>query len=478
MISTYMALAIFALATLAIAINGRPRDESDFLIKGRNVGPIAMAAATFTLLGGGEFITLTGLSYTFGFWSILYFVGIAVGFFVLAGITGRIRENASSRDLHSLPDYFYLHFGRAAALLCTLIVCLALGALLQIQFIVGSEILAALTGSPTIIWVIGMAAVVGLYLYLSGFKGVLSTDAIQAAMMFFALVILSATLKLGDQVPVHLSKPPPASIPLGDGISLVVLGIFAICGGADVWQRVYSAQSDAAARKGLYINAAAWLIFGSIFVWLSLLITHRMPDANPNTAFVEFITKGMPSSVGPMVGLLILSAVMSTADVEVFVLAVMINKELVRNKNGRASEKTTKLGIMVVVTMSAALAVFLRDLVSIYFTILYLLSIVGPIALAKSLGRGNSITAIVGMLVGLVVAFIMMYTDNMSGWAQLAIITPSLPAFLVPGHQISSQKVPDQEKDVQKQDPHKTFDPRPPVTMESSRASSREKVKL
>jgi Na+/proline symporter len=430
MIGTYVALVILAVLTVALALQRRPKTNEDFLIKERKVGTLEMVAAIFTLLGGGEFVTLTALTYVFGIWSILYFVGIAVGFIILAALSSAIRSEAAELDMHSLPDYFARNFGRASSIICTALLCISLGALLQIQFVVGSQIIASLTNVHHAVWVVGMAVLVASYLYISGFRGVLATDFIQSAVMMITLIVLSVYLSPFRGMPL-VEQAGSNSIPLGDAVGLLVLGIFAIGGGGDVWQRVYAAESSQAARRGLLLNAIAWLVFGAILVWLAHCIRLRLPSIDPNSAFVEFVTKGLPPSLGPLVALLILSAVMSTADVELFVLSVMLNKEFVRGRSDRASEDKTRYMIVVVSILSAVLAIAARNLVSVYFLILYLLSIIGPVALFRALGRGNSATALVGLIGGTSALLILLASGQMAGWYQLLVVMPALPSLLV-----------------------------------------------
>jgi solute:Na+ symporter, SSS family len=362
------------------------------------------------------------LTYAYGPWSLVYFLGIVLGFITLAVLANRVRTQVQDSDLHSLPDYIALHFGYFAAVICTFLLCVCLGALLQIQFVVGSQIIATLTNTGPMWWVIALAAVVGLYLWLSGFRGVLATDILQTAVMFITIVILTNVLASGSVVAESVSARAWGSMmPVADAIGLMVLGIFAILGGGDVWQRVYAAKTPQAARNGLLINAFAWLVFGGFLVWLALSISSVLPHANPNTAFVDFITTKLPESWGPVVALLVLSAVISTADVELFVLAVMINKEFARRSSNRASKNATKLAVAGVAGVSALLALVARELVDIYFLVLYLLAVVGPIAFFRLLSRGNAVTALIGLIGGTAVLVGLLATGNMVGWNQLLL---------------------------------------------------------
>ena len=79
-------------------------------MSGREATPMLVAAALFTLVGGGELITLTALAYAYGFGGLSLFLGYAGGFCFLAVFTTRIRGATDMMHL-SLPDFVHYHFG-------------------------------------------------------------------------------------------------------------------------------------------------------------------------------------------------------------------------------------------------------------------------------------------------------------------------------------------------------------------------------
>lgn len=428
--ATIFALIIFSLAMIVIGIAQRPNSSADFHIKEREVNTLELSVATFTMLGGGEFITLTALAYLYGYWGILYFGGVAIGFVVFAFLAKRAREQATARDLHSLPDYFYVHFGRVASILATTFSCFALGALLLLQFVVGGLMIATVAGIPAWTCIVGLAFVVGVYVYLAGFHGVLATDKMQAFVMVAALIALTIGYALLP-VPLQTENLQLHVMPgLGDSIPLILLGAFAVLGGGDVWQRVFSAESDKTVRKGLLINALGWIVFGMIFVWLALQIQMRFPQADPNNAFFDMLGSGLPDWLAAMVTLMLISAVISTADIEIFVLAVMLNKEVNRTTGHEMTRRATKFYVLGICIVSCALGLLFQDIVSIYFLLLYLLMIMGPIAFARLLGRGTPALAVSGLIGGLVVLLILVFTEKTTGAYQLLVIVPPLIAFL------------------------------------------------
>lgn len=428
MFATAFALVVYSIALIWIGVAYRKGTSSEFHIADRKVGFLKIAASTFTLIGGGEFVTLTALSYGYGYWSLLFFAGVALGFILVGLLSHRARIDAAENDLQSLPDYFYLHFGRFGSVSATMLACLSLVALLLIQFIVGGLMLSTVTQFPVSVCTIGMAIVVTLYVLFGGFRGVLATDVIQAIVMVAVVVVLFVA---------YGRTPNPATansvdhvIPsLGEAVPLLLLGFFAVFGGADVWQRLLSAKDDREAGKGMLCNAGAWLVFGLIVVSIALRIQGRHPDADPNEAFFLMLGEDLPGWLGAIMAILLFSALLSTADTELFVLSVMTNKEISRAKKKEISPRATRIALVIIAFAVSVVALFFQQLVDIYFLLLYCMMILGPVALARLLGRGGTRLALLGMAGGVATLLLLLILDKLAGAYQLLIIVPSLLAF-------------------------------------------------
>lgn len=434
MFATLFALTIFAVALIWIGATYRGATSADYHIAGRRTSVARVAASTFTLLGGGEFVTLTALSYGYGYWTMIYFAGIVIGFVALGQLAGRARQQAVEHDLQSLPDFIGANFGRLAALTATALAFVSLAALLLIQFVVGGTMLSVITGFPIWACVLGMAAVVTVYLYVGGFQSVLATDLVQGTVMFLVIIVLViayAAISTSGSSPAE----PHSLLPLSEGLPLVMLGFFAVLGGADVWQRVYAGESATAVRKGLLVAGGAWVVFGFLFVTFAVTLQQIRPDADPNDAFFAFLGADLPGWLAAMMSLLLFSALLSTADTELFLLSVLLQKEYqrVRGTQRGLTPPATRRVLLVLAVASALMALVFQDLVGVYFFLLYFMMILGPVALACLLGRGNRATALLGLWGGVGVLATLLATGSLAGWYQLLIVGPPLLAFLPRG---------------------------------------------
>ena len=292
--------------------------------------------------------------------------------------------------------------------------------------------LGATTGIPVVVCIIGMAVVVCLYVYLGGFNGVLATDLIQAIVMFSVIIIIVFAY---TSTPSGTSNELDSTLPpLSEIAALLIGGFCAVLGGADVWQRVLSGRDDSGVRKGLLLNAAGWLVFGTIIVTVALKIKSNFPSADPNNAFFLLLEGGLPTWLAAMVAMLLFSALLSTADTELFVLSVMTNKEIMRAKSkSEISTKNTRTYIIIITIIVCVLAIFVQQLVDIYFMLLYFMMILGPVSLARLLGRGNTTLAFLGILGGVTILFFLIFSGNLIGVYPLLILVPPLSTFLVSG---------------------------------------------
>ncbi len=433
MFASIFALLMFSAVLIWIgSIYSQKTESSEFHLAGRKASTLKIAASTFTLIGGGEFVTLTALSYFYGVWSIIFFLGVAIGFLVLSMLTSRARKYALAGDFHSLPDFFFFYFGKKVSISSTILASISLSALLLIQLVVGGLMLGVTTGIPVTVCIIGMAVVVCTYVYLGGFNGVLATDLIQAIVMFsvIALIVFAYT-----STPSGTSNELDSTLPpLSEMAALLIGGFCAVLGGADVWQRVLSGRDDSSVRKGLLVNAAGWLIFGTIIIIVALKIKSNFPSADPNNAFFLLLESGLPAWLTAMVALLLFSALLPTADTELFVLSVITNKEIMRAKSKlEIHTKNTRTYVIIITIIVSSLAIFVQQLVDIYFILLYFMMILGPVSLARLLGRGNTALAFFGMLGGVTILVFLIFSGNLLGAYPLLILVPPLATFLVSG---------------------------------------------
>lgn len=401
---------------------------------GRKAGTIQVAAGLFTLIGGGELVTMGTLGYVYGLPGIALFVGYAAAFIFLGFIVKRIRTDASLGAKYlSLPDYVHDKFGTHSGLFVFVFSFLAFFALLMLQFATAGAVITPLTGLDYNYAVLLIAGVVLLYLLIGGFQTVLITDVIQGAAMV-VLLPLMAFVTLSSQTTGNSSLSGVENLSLTLWISFVATGFFVAAASADIWQRIYAAKSDKAAQNGLYLGGLSFLLFGFVLVGIGIAARH-IGVTNPDTAFVNAITTNLPEWAALLAILMVLSAVMSTSDTELFLLTGMLQHELARFKKIAPTISAffikvsgARVLLILLSVLAVIMALFFTELVGIYTWLLSAIVVISPIVLF-SLFRQTSST---GMLFSLVLNTLIFIGLVAYGWLTLEnIYLISIPGIAI-----------------------------------------------
>ncbi|NWG47282.1 MAG: sodium/proline symporter [Alphaproteobacteria bacterium] len=233
---TYMALCV----GIGIWAVGRTKSVGDFLVAGRNLGPLIVGMAVFSsTLSGFGFVGGPGLVYSLGLSSVwminISALGYALGFFLVAK---RIRMLAELRDTVSLPDIVAARYSSETARLLTGIAIL-LGVLgyLATQILAMATVLQSILGGTELFAGIGLitcaalsSAVLIFYSVTGGMIAGVYTDLVQGLVMIAAgvlVVFTAATVFDGgftEASSILLADDPESIMPYG---TLGMLGCLA-----------------------------------------------------------------------------------------------------------------------------------------------------------------------------------------------------------------------------------------------------------
>jgi Na+/proline symporter len=396
------ALAVFGyLAALLVVawFSRRQAASSDmFNIFGRSADLLRATSGYLSLIGAGELLTISQLGYDAGL-SLLWFPGgIAAGFAFLGFFAEPIRLDAKAVGANTLVGYVARRFGSPAAGALLIVYVVSLGALLTIQFIIGSQLLSATTGLAGHVTSLVMACVIIFYLFLGGYVAVLSTDILR---LFFLVVILGMfLLVVGPSFPTLIATTKFDFLSIGDGLTYFVLGFFgAVCAG-DVWQTVLASKSGRVLRQSMLSAAAAFLGFGFIIGMLGMAAKSAVPTLpTDGSALLAATQSVIPAYMSAGATLLIVGSIMATADTEIWVVSSSVvsfflpaphNEPFPGAISFQDRAKTAVRFVIPIVTLLAlALALFGKDARAIYEALLILLASIAPPILAlmfKSVG--------------------------------------------------------------------------------------------
>lgn len=427
---------LYALVVIALALARASHSTGDqFLMGNRNASALLVGAALFTLVGGGELVTLTALAFTYGLGALALFVGYAAGFIALAALARRVRAHTEAAQYLSLPDYIHTRYGRVAGHITFLVSFCSFLALLVVQFIAAGELLAPLLGFSYASCLVATAGVTLLYLLLGGFETVLLTDLLQAGSRLLLVPLLLAAGLAGGDVLVQRGSE---SLPLEVGISLVITGLFSAASSADVWQRIYAARDIRAARFGLIGGATAMLLFGALLVAVGLIARNAGVTTDPNQAFGAVMTKLLPPWAGALAILLVLSTVMSTADTEMFLTGGLLSREIGRlGRQKTASEVTVavtvhraRLAVALCSVVAIILALLVRDLVLVYTWLISALLVIAPTVIGSLFVSREILAGRISLILNAILFTVLAVTGAITPETAYYVLLPGFAVYL------------------------------------------------
>lgn len=421
-------LLAFFIFFVGLGISYFTNDTSQFHTFERKTNPIRLIASLFSIIGASEFVIFGTLIFVFGIQSILFFVGTFIGFLILSFNAGKIRQNAVAKDQHSIPNFAKQRGYHNYSLLLAIVSWAFTFTLMLMQVIIGGDLVSKITDIPYNLSALLVAAAIAFYLVFGGYKALLNTDVIQATMIFLLTLALSIwALTTIDQSDIIFKS----SVPVPDVVVFGIGGIFAIAGGPEIWQRILTARSTKAARASLVASGLTMLVWGFGLVLFSLAIQTSMPDANPETAFIDFVVNALPPIIVGFVAVLLIAAMLSTADTELFAGSVIIADTIRGRSREPLSVNRTRIIIIVTSALAYIVAISTTNLLNIYLALVYLSFITGPAAFALMLNRGFDYLFWVTTILALGVFVFLLITNQLISWYPvLILVIASIPLAL------------------------------------------------
>lgn len=316
----FVAVLVYVALQLVIGfvISRRIKSEDDYLLAGRKLGPVMIAASTFaTWFGAETCISAAGGAYEDGF-SITpepFGYGLAV---VLTGVI--FAATLWRRQVTTLADVFRLRFSpsveRATALI--LIPSSVIWAAAQIRAF--GHVVSAASAWPMELSIAVAAAVVIAYTAGGGMLADVVTDLVQGAVLIVGLVVLTVVaLSLAPELAPQAAAPAPSAPdevePLWARIDAWAIPLCGSLVAQELIARALSARSAKIARGATVAGGLLYLAVGCLPLVLGGLamkagvVVSDPEQALPKLASLYLPTVGYAIFVGAIV-----SAILSTVD--------------------------------------------------------------------------------------------------------------------------------------------------------------------
>ena len=440
----YLILILF----LGIKAYRRTHSLDDYILGGRKLGAVVTALSVGASdMSGWLLLGLPGAIYLSGLSEIWIGIGLVLGAYcnwLFVSKRLRIYSQHANNSL-TLPDYFENRFNDTTRVLrlVSAFVILLFFTFYTASGLVGGAILFensfGLQYSTALIS--GGLIIVG-YTFIGGFLAVAWTDAAQAVLMFFALLVAPTVVILNsggtDVVWQQMQAVNPQSTELFSNMTLI--GFLSLI----AWGLGYFGQPHILARFMAVENpqklvaarriAMVWMVlvlFGSVATGLAgIAYFADNPLENPETVFIALSQQLFNPWIAGIITAAILSAIMSTVDSQLLVSSSVISEDFYRVfVRPQASEKELLMVSRGAVIAIALLAMFIAsdresrvlDLVSYAWAGFG--AAFGPVIVFSLFWRKmTAASAIAGMIVGAVT--VVVWSNLKGGLFDLYEIVP------------------------------------------------------
>lgn len=353
MITIAIVFVIYLALMVAIGFKfySKTSNLSDYFLGGRNLGSwLTALSAQASDMSGWLLIGLPGTAYVVyagtseAIWTA---IGLVLGTYLnWLFVAKRLRKYTEvAGNSITIPDFFENRFKDTKHILRVLSAVFIMIFFLvytSSQFSAAAKLFSSTFGLNYTTGLILGAAIIVCYTALGGFSAVCWTDAIQGAIMFFALLAVPfmALYSMGGigEVSTRLAEITPDSLgffPMKDGAinSMLLasglgwgLGYF---GQPHILTRFMAIQSPDMIRKSRII-AIIWVVITlAAAVAIGVIGRAYMPDLlDGETIYMKMIDDMFPDVVAGILLTAILAAIMSTASSQLLVTASSVSRDL------------------------------------------------------------------------------------------------------------------------------------------------------
>lgn len=336
---SWLFLVLYISGMLAFGYIGSRRvaDADDFATARGGYGPLLLALAfASTAASGATFLGLPGLTYTYGMstlWiAFCYPLGIYIGVMICQRTIGRFGNASGSR---SIPEFLGDRFQSEAMRLSAAIFSLILLFYLASQLVAGLVMFEMMLGVPQI-WALVITTIVLLgYVTLGGAHADILTDGVQGLLMIGLAVAIAVMFFLGvgsggfdnmieglrAQDPALLDRFNPASNVTASVWAAVTVTIAHIPLGLlpHIGNKLWALRGETDRRRFLIMAFTFGIILPAITLGgmnARVALGDSLFDATggANSALPALFIEIFPTWLAALLGVGILSAVMSTAD--------------------------------------------------------------------------------------------------------------------------------------------------------------------
>ncbi|MBW7998133.1 MAG: sodium:solute symporter family protein [Candidatus Glassbacteria bacterium] len=414
---TYLVAILAYLAALIVvgAVRSRQvRDEADFMVAGRRLGPwVLVGTLVATWIGSGSLFGAAGLAYEHGFSALWFDAGVWVAIIVLYFVAGRVRAFAQ----FTVPDILEARYNTAARVLGTVVTIIAYTAIVSYQIRAGGMVLEFVTGIPASTGMALTAVFVIGYTVLAGMISVAYTDVVNGVVMTAGLLLALPFLidNAGGWESIRSALPATrfelfGELTVARALGYSVATMLLLLGEGGMYQRFFSARDERTARRAVLGWIAGTIVLECLVAVLAVAGSARFGGIDGEMVILHVVTEALPLAAGCLCLGAIVAVIVSTADSFLLVPATNITRDIyqrfIRPEASHRHLVTFSRTVVVILGLAAWLQVsFFSGVLemAVYAYTMYGTGITPALMAAFFWKRANGAGAVTSMAAGMAV---------------------------------------------------------------------------
>lgn len=428
----FLALVLLVAVTILGLLFYKRGTEEEYLIAGRHVGSVVTGATiAVCIIGGGVILVFSEYAYIYGAGAFAIFAGLALGLVALLFITKSYKREADEQRFYTIPDLFSFRWGKTAGMLAAIIVAGWAFGFVIMQLISSGVLLQELLPFSYRWCVILSIIFVLIYLVAAGFRAVVVTDVVQYAALAIFLILIAGFAV--PKVDYSVISKHFQTMGLFDVIGFFVLGCLNVTVSADLWQRIYSAKSEKAAIRGIFLGIFLMLLVSAL-LFITVLYARTLPAKfEPNKALILGITL-LPKGILGLAFAAILFAVISTLDTMVFILGISFANDIqirVLSKSPEGRIRATRLWMVVISLFAVFLAIWSPYLLKTGLALSSLGLCLTPAVLLGTRLKLRTEAVVASLCGGLLVFVVLLASGSFTPINAVATLPGSIVGFII-----------------------------------------------
>lgn len=338
----YIVIALYMLGMIGIGVwsTKRSKNEEDFLVAGRRLGPTLYAGTmAAVVLGGASTVGAVGLGYQYGISGMWLVFSIGCGLLLLslafAAWINRL-------EVYTVAQMFELRYGPGASLLTGIVMAAYTFMLSVTSTVAYGTIFGVLFELDRVPAILLGGGVVIAYSVLGGMWSITLTDFVQfivktIGIFFILLPIL--LVKAGGWEGMHTALPETAFSITHIGtqtiVTYFVVYFLGLVIGQDIWQRVFTARSEGVAKWAGFTSGVYCILYAFAGALIGMCAKVLLPDIEVrDTVYPTIVEYALPAGIAGLVMAAALSAIMSTSSGALIATATVVKEDIVEKLAG------------------------------------------------------------------------------------------------------------------------------------------------